>query len=162
MWASISKANQICDLAKGWTIGNGRTISLWTDRWLNSTTLRSCISGLLHRHEASLTLHELWDTQGHWCLDHLSFTIPPNLSAIIKATPKPLTHEREDSVLWHPTSNGLFSTHSAYSLTHDLYYPRTVSKGWGWIWKINTLPRISSFIWLACHDRLIGLQNVIL
>ena len=33
--------------------------------------------------------------------------------------------------------------------------PKEYTGNWGWIWKINTLPRISAFLWLVCHERIL-------
>lgn len=30
----------------------------------------------------------------------------------------------------------------------------SLAPSWKWLWKIPTIPKILSFLWLACHERL--------
>ncbi|KAF3959485.1 hypothetical protein CMV_015706 [Castanea mollissima] len=152
-WADILKADHICTLGTGWRLGNGSSANFWVDNWSGRGPLRSMIHGLLNRNEELLKVCELWDHSGNWCLDRISFHLPTIIKDIICATPKPHTHLHDDSTDWFPSPNGEFSTKSAYHLACDLTSEAPNSK-WKWIWKTPTLLRISTFIWLFCHNSL--------
>uniref|UniRef100_A0A2N9IHI9 Reverse transcriptase domain-containing protein n=1 Tax=Fagus sylvatica TaxID=28930 RepID=A0A2N9IHI9_FAGSY len=153
-WKSLKQANHICDKGMGHLIQNGRTIKFWTDNWLDSGPLRNLISGPLLHHEESLHLNEVWDSSGSWCLDTLSMLLPPSIINTILAVPRPITSPLEDGICWKPSSNGLFSSASAYKIALNLDQTLSPPGCWRWIWKLNTLPRIIFFIWQLCHEKL--------
>jgi ribonuclease HI len=73
---------------------------------------------------------------------------------VIKAIPRSRNVLLEDKPFWRLSSDGQFNSKSAYKVASNLDKPYTPLGNWKWIWKINTLPRIVYFIWLACHDKL--------
>uniref|UniRef100_A0A2N9G7T7 RNase H type-1 domain-containing protein n=1 Tax=Fagus sylvatica TaxID=28930 RepID=A0A2N9G7T7_FAGSY len=97
---------------------------------------------------------ELWDVDGGWNFDKLSFVIPTFLKSSILAAPRPLVTHQEDGVLWQPSKNGVFDSGLTYSIALDLEIPKAPSLDWKWLWKIQIIPRVSSFLWLACLDKL--------
>ncbi|KAG5620665.1 hypothetical protein H5410_005883 [Solanum commersonii] len=47
IWKNIGKGWEICKAGLKWSIGNGSTISIWTDIWFpNNTTIRKISSSL--------------------------------------------------------------------------------------------------------------------
>lgn len=56
----------------------------------------------------------------------------------------------EDCLIWAATSNGEFNLNNAYLLACELKDSSNSFNG-KWIWKLNVLPRIQSFIWLCFH-----------
>ena len=79
---------------------------------------------------------------------------PTSLKSSILAAPRPLVTHQEDGVLWQPSKNGVFDSGSTYSIALDLEIPKAPSLDWKWLWKIQIIPRVSSFLWLACLDKL--------
>lgn len=61
--------------------------------------------------------------------------------------------------IWRQTKDGEFSTASAYMLASK-DNGEANSLTWGWVWKLDTLPRIQSFLWL-CHHRNIPVREVL-
>ena len=154
IFRSLCMANMVCDKGKGWLIKNGHSINFWHDNWLGLGTLREKISRPLNLHEESLKLCDLWDANNNWCLENISCSLPSSLLQIIQAIPRPLIPNQEDYIFWHPSRNGQFTSTWAYKIALDLGDSKSYTGNWDWIWKLNTLPRISSFLWLACHERL--------
>jgi hypothetical protein len=138
----------------GHLIQNGRTIKFWTDNLQNLGPVRNLISGPLLQHEESLLLNECWDHNGSWCFDKLSMTLPPSITNIIMAVPRPFFSPLDDGLCWQPSSNGLFNSSSAYKIALNLDQPPPPTSCWRWIWKLNTLPCIAFFVWQLCHERL--------
>ena len=152
-WTGLLKADHICTLGTGWRLGNGSLGNFWVDNWSGKGLLRSMIHGPLNRNEELLKVSELWDISGNWCLDRISFHLPTLIKDLIHATPKPHTPLHDDATYWFPSPNGEFSTKSAYHLACGLNSAAPNGK-WKWIWKLPTLPRISTFIWLSYHNSL--------
>ena len=150
----LCMAARICDRGKGWLIQNGLSIKVWHDNWFGPETLRDRISGPLSSQDATLRVCDLWDSSNNWDLGKISFQLPPSLIQIIKAIPKPRNALSEDKPYWQFSSDGQFNSKSAYKIASNLEKPYSSSGSWKWIWKLNTLPRIAYFVWLACHNKL--------
>ena len=50
-------------------------------------------------------------------------------------------------------SRGTFDLRSAYSIAMGAEIDMVVSD-FGWIWSLNTLPRIKTFLWMCAHGRI--------
>jgi ribonuclease HI len=154
VWKSLKTTKEICGKGTGWLVRNGKTIDFWHDNWLQPGTLRSLIHGPLSAHEKNLKVCDLWDEQGNWNLTSLSFNLPMDISKTILASPKPLSPSEEDCRFWKPSNNGQFNSSSAYRIACNIDSVGLASSDWKWLWKINSIPRVVFFLWLACHDRL--------
>ncbi|KAK9998840.1 hypothetical protein SO802_018443 [Lithocarpus litseifolius] len=67
----------------------------------------------------------------------------------IQATPFPCVARNEDKLAWNPSPKGPFDLRSAYLLASEPL-PDSTFQG-KWIWKLDTLPRIQTFIWKCMH-----------
>ena len=94
--------------------------------------LRGFIHGPLNRDGDTLRVKEVWDHQGKWSLHTFPFVLPQHVMDTIHGTPKPLS---------------AYTISSNSAVTH-------ATLSWKWLWKIPTLPRIITFLWLTCFDRL--------
>lgn len=74
-------------------------------------------------------------------------------------SPIPLFGESKDFISWKYTLNGEFSTASAYKLAkpNECQIPEFLG---GWIWKLDTAPKIRHFLWL-CHHRSVLVRETI-
>lgn len=82
---------------------------------------------------------------GNWNLTTLSFNLPKHVRSIIQTV----------SLLpsGNSSPNGSFDVRSAYLLpSSSTSTPSPHS--WKWLWRTPTIPRVRTFLWLACHDRL--------
>ena len=144
----------VCDRGKGWLIHNGLSIKVWQDNWLGSRMLRDKILGPLNNQDTTLRVCDLWDSSNNWDFGKISFQLPPSLIHVIKAIPRPRNALLEDKPYWRLSLDGQFNLKTAYKVASNLEKPYSASGNWKWIWKLNTLPRIAYFVWLACHGRL--------
>ncbi|XP_028070017.1 uncharacterized protein LOC114272492 [Camellia sinensis] len=62
------------------------------------------------------------------------------------------TNDGEDTPRWIKSSDGEFSTASAYDLIVD---QQNHMGDWGWIWKLKVPLKLKSFLWLVLHDKLL-------
>ena len=99
-----------------WVVGRDSHLSLWNDKWLDKGTLRSLISSPLNRGEESTCLNEVTNFSG-WQWQKLSFVLPANLLAAIKATPISYSALYEDRLSWISSPSGDFELKEAYRLT---------------------------------------------
>ena len=150
----LCMATGVCDKGKGWLIHNGLSIRVWHDNWLGSGMLRDKILGPLSSQDMTLHVCDLWDSSNNWDFGKISFQLPPSLIHAIKAIPRPRNVLLEDKPYWRLSSDGQFNPKIACKVASNLDKPYTALGNWKWIWKLNTLPQIAYFVWLACHGKL--------
>ena len=120
--------------------------------------MREFIEGPLQYNEDKLTIEEMFK-DGCWNWEKLSFVVPSTIKEKINAIPIPLFGESKDFISWKYTLNGEFSTASAYKLAKpdECQIPEFLG---GWIWKLDTAPKIRHFLWL-CHHRSVPVRETI-
>ena len=86
----------------------------------------------------------------------LQIEIPENIRTEVQATPISCVARNKDRIAWKPSPKGSFDLRSAYLLASEpLPAPAFHGK---WIWKLDTLPRIQTFIWKCMHQS-IGVRD---
>lgn len=107
------------------------------------------IQGLLTQEAAHLEVKDAI-INSRWDWDWIPFVLPADIRDLIQAIPMSITSKGSDRLAWMGSAKGGFDVKSAYSLSVDstIMPPFSV----GWIWKINTLPRIKTFLWRCVHD----------
>ena len=85
-----------------------------------------------------------------WDWDRIPFELPSQVKSIIQATPIPVTSRGQDKLAWSGNPKGIFDLKSAYSIV--MKEDSTPPLNYGWIWKLQTLPRIKTFLWLFTHN----------
>ncbi|KAG8378950.1 hypothetical protein BUALT_Bualt07G0037800 [Buddleja alternifolia] len=64
-------------------------------------------------------MSDLIDSEGKWDLSRVKTSIPPEIRACILCTPPPFCRNHADSQIWEGSSNGLFSSKSAYKVLNS-------------------------------------------
>ncbi|GLU11404.1 hypothetical protein SLE2022_281540 [Rubroshorea leprosula] len=151
MLNNIRKGSELFQKGIKWVPYNGRSISFWNDCWVMDAPLSNLLSGPISSQDRQLTVADAF-VNGRFQPNKISYPIQEDLVRIISATPTAITSSSTDSFCWKGSSDGSFSSTSAYNLAKGLHHS---PKGdWKWIWKIQTLPKIQQFIWLLSHERL--------
>nr|POE44776.1 hypothetical protein CFP56_77279 [Quercus suber] len=120
------------------------------DSWIHGQALRELVEGPLTREDMQLTIAE-FRSNFEWKWEALSFVLPPCIKEKIRAIPIREFGSGEDNLMWKFTKDGDFSTNSAYqSILKDVGV-ENIFKG-AWIWKLDTIPKIMSFLWLCMHN----------
>ncbi|KAL0016453.1 hypothetical protein SO802_003522 [Lithocarpus litseifolius] len=91
-----------------------------------------------------------------WNWARIPFELPLCCKKEIQATPFALTGTSQDRLIWMGSRDGEFDLRGAYRHATELGPPRQFHGKW--IWTINTLQRIQSFLWKCCHDS-IGVKD---
>ena len=153
-WKSLCSSTPLCDKEKGWLIRDGQSINFWYDIQMGNKYMRESLIGPLARNEGTTTISDVQDSSGLWNLLNLSFNLTHALWNTIQGVPRPLTPSASYSQFQRFSPNGLFNYNSSYHLALNIETPFTSSFCWKWLWKINTITRVISLLWLACHYRL--------
>lgn len=82
----------------------------------------------------------------NWNLNLCSFDFPNSILMLLKAVPFPINFIGEDKIVCASSPLGNFATKIAYKIAHGGSNSLTKFPG-KWIWKLDTLPKIQSFIW---------------
>ena len=85
-WAGLKKWEDIFSKGFKWLAGKDSLLSLWFDKWLNTGTLRSLISGPLNKGEENLMVKDI-SSFFVWNWEGLSFEFPSYIKLEMKATP---------------------------------------------------------------------------
>ena len=146
-------AKEIC-----WNADRSLKLNFWMDPWIKGDTMRELIEGPLQYNEDKLTIEEMFK-DGCWNWEKLYFVRPSTIKEKINAIPIPLFGESKDFISWKCTSNGEFSMASAYKLAKPDENQNLKFLG-GWIWELDTAPKIQHFLWL-CNHRSVPVRETI-
>ena len=148
-WSQLIKL--IYDFKKGtfWCVGNGLSIYVWKDNWIpNLDPNHVSLPGI--DKDDNLKLGDLILNQ-KWNITELrKYFSNQGIEEIIKI--KLPTNNIPDKLVWHNNRNGQFTTASAYDLIANNQKPNI--DYFSWIWKLNTYPKIKSFLWKIAQDGL--------
>ena len=138
--------------AKGicWGIGNGSRKSVWIDNWIKGQSLRELIEGPLSRNDMKLAIADIRDNH-EWNWENLSFVLPSTIKDKIRVVPCQEFVDENDVILWKHTKDGEFTVNSAYLQIIGDAGDGNTFRG-NWVWKMDTYPKIVSFLWLCLHN----------
>ena len=85
-----------------------------------------------------------------WVWSKIPFGLPLDLKSLIQAIPTPFTSRGRERISWKGNSRGIFGLRSAYSIAMGTETDLVMRDFW-WIWKLNALPRIKTFLWMCAH-----------
>ena len=69
---------------------------------------------------------------------------------IIQAIPISIEDGGRDRIAWRGNARGMFDLKSAYSFAREVDDVGTIDAIW--IWKLETLPKITTFLWRCIHS----------
>ena len=98
---------------------------------------------------ANLRVKDVVSAAG-WNWSTTSFEFPEFVKQERQAMPFVLTSRGEDKLTWKESEHGIFNLGSAYKIATS--QGNTDYFRGKWIWKVRTLPRIQSFVWLCCQE----------
>ncbi|PNY15563.1 ribonuclease H [Trifolium pratense] len=134
-----------------WSIGNGRTINFWSDRWLPSgIVLNNIVMQPIDPQIASKTVAYFSDNNGGWQLQEAVNMIPAYVIDQIQGCTAAADNLGEDRPSWPYSSNGVFAVKTAYDF---LLSTRTSDRVvWKNIWKWEGPQKIKSFLYMAANE----------
>ncbi|CAA0833292.1 Unknown protein [Striga hermonthica] len=138
-----------------WSIRNGTRARFWKDRWLPGSNILSYIAICpIPGEQLDWTIDKLVNGARGWRWDLFQELLPATTCLRISAVSPPSSGLGDDLMYWGWSSDGHFSTRSAYAaLTGE----NTSSDRHLWkdIWSWTGPQRIRQFLWLTIKNRLL-------
>ncbi|KAK9998309.1 hypothetical protein SO802_017912 [Lithocarpus litseifolius] len=115
--------------------------------------LRALIQGPLLEEEESFQVKEVFGLRG-WDWFRISVQVPNDIHMEINAMPYSLgVSIEEDRLIWNGNKHGDFELKSVYSIAARCSEEEEEFMGL-WVWKVDTLSRIKSFMWQCLHNNI--------
>lgn len=140
----MKKGKEVFNAGSMWMVRRDNELSFWYGNWTKKGPLRHLIQGPLNREESMWEVKDLMTDTG-WHLNQISFVLPSEVKLMIHATPIPLIGRRRDILAWWSNPRGVFDLRSVYGIANGSAQDCSFSAKW--IWKVNTLPQIKTFLW---------------
>ena len=93
---------------------------------------------------------------GGWDWNRIPFELTPEIKSTIQAILISLADGGRDRIGWRGNARGCFDLKSAYSFAREVDDVEIIDAGW--IWKLETLPKIKTFLWRCVHNS-IGVKD---
>ena len=87
-----------------------------------------------------------------WDWGKIPFELPIEVRRLIQATPVTLLSRGVNKLAWSGSPKGTFDLKSAYRIAMGDEGIDPFPFPTRWIWKVNTLPRIRTFLWKCAHN----------
>ena len=143
IWKAVKKGRGIFNEGSMWTIGRDSNLRFWWDNWTGKRPPYCMIQGpLTHEADQWKVCELLLDFSWDW--GWIPFKLPLKIKSLIQAIPIPIMSRGQDRLAWSGNPRGTFNLKSAYSLATSEVAPHAFSSSW--IWKLDTLPKIKTFL----------------
>jgi ribonuclease HI len=159
VWRSIWGAKKLIQDGMIWRVGDGNSIKIWGDKWIDSTYSRMIQSPVRVLGE-NAKVRDLIDDSTKWWNFQLIREVfqEDEANRICGMTLSPLG--QKDKIVWAGTKKGIFTVRSAYHMAKE---SSMVDKGacsnegikermWKVLWKLNCPRVIHLFLWKACNN----------
>ena len=164
-WRSILKGREVLKEGMRWRVGNGSSISIWTDPWLPSTFLPFISSPMVLGWEEATVTSLLDDSSLGWKQDTLNLLFSQRDKELINSI---LLCGKlvEDVLMWPFTPTESYTVKLGYRF---LYNSRTLDNGeyqpddnrlWRKVWGMQVQPKVRNFLWRATKNSIPTKQNL--
>ena len=154
-WRSMKKREAIFKKGITWVSGYESSLSFQHDSRSKVGILRSIIQGPLITESNMLKIRDVASLDG-WNWNLLQMEVPEDVRRKIQATPFLCVARIKDKLAWNPSPTGSFDLKSAYLLASEPLLDLAFQGKW--IWKLDTLSRIQTFVWKCMHNS-IGVRD---
>ncbi|KAL5832773.1 hypothetical protein ACOSQ3_016447 [Xanthoceras sorbifolium] len=138
---------------KNGRLGDGKSINFWTERWLpdlGSLEAHACIQ--LNEDKLKEKVCCYFD-KGNWDIHKLRAVVPEALVQRIICVYANGNVNKHDKLIWGLSNGGNFTVKSAYDLQCGV--AEVTKWDWNFIWRLKLPPKITHFLWLLLHGRLL-------
>lgn len=152
-WRSIIKTLPLFRKGLGWRLGNGQQIDFWRDTWLTNRPLVTLLPSVNVNTTDSLLVSDFISAGGAWDMDQLARVVPASFCNRIRTL---LITDQPDHYTWLCSSDGRFSTASAYRLFNgindNISMVQSASnpsyrQAWKEVWRVPCHERVRFFLW---------------
>ena len=149
VWTAIKRGRETFKKGSLMMISRDSNVSFWRGNWLNKRLLWNLIQGPLSQGASQLEVKDVLTDTG-WDWSKIPFELPLDVKSLIQAIPTTFTSRGRERISWMGNPKGTFDLRSAYSIAIGVEIDMVVSD-FRWIWKLNTLPCIKTFLWMCAH-----------
>ncbi|KAL0741155.1 hypothetical protein Bca4012_082668 [Brassica carinata] len=154
-WRGILAGREVLKKGLGWLVGDGSSISVWSDPWL-STDSPLTPFGPPTEYNASLQVKHLIAATGEWDVEAIRLHLPQyeeHIRRIILPS-----FSLPDKLVWIFSRSGTYTTKSGYATikVNSIAEPANpINFNWkACIWQVNTTPKIKHFLWKSMNGAL--------
>ncbi|XP_056688793.1 uncharacterized protein [Spinacia oleracea] len=139
-------------------VGNGNQTLFWDHKWATDKPLSDLVTKPLSPDLAGATVAEMWESGFGWRWEIFSPYLQQDTLKLIQSYELKDDPDIGDLVYWQGESKGKFSIKSALRIMR--HTTDTIDDVcWETIWSAPVQQRIRAFLWLSCHDRILGNLN---
>ncbi|CAL5397659.1 unnamed protein product [Camellia sinensis] len=150
IWRGIMKSRSLLKKGVKWTIGNGAKVRIWYDWWYGDRPWVEAVPN--HSLTNSNTVDTLLDLEGQWDMHAINTLVPPELVHEILKIHLPRWVNLTDTPSWQGSTDGGFSSATAYDLL-QAHSPNVTH--WKWVWKLKIPQKFKGFLWLVLPGKLL-------
>lgn len=146
-WRGIMAGREVLRKGLGWIVGDGKSIKVWEDAWLSTSSPISIADPPLLTQENLKVSDFLHPEDNSWDVNMIR-THLPLLEPTIRSL-RPSCRKTEDVLAWLPNSSGIYSSKSGYNLIKK-NRTDTQASTFNWskfVWQTKTSPKIKNFLW---------------
>ena len=166
-WRSIHSSMDLLREGLVWRVGNGKTIRIWKDRWLNIPATYRVQSPPKILDENATVSHLIDADTQWWNVPLLERIFSKEERVSIQSLPISATNQA-DLQIWRGIKNGVFWVRSTYHILKASELEqgaggsscRHKSSIWKSIWQLQIPNAEKHFLWLACHEILPTRDNI--
>ncbi|KAL0439908.1 UNVERIFIED_CONTAM: hypothetical protein Slati_2473800 [Sesamum latifolium] len=165
-WRSIIAARDLLRSGCRWRIGSGHSVDVWKDPWIPRAPSLRLLTPNVHNLQNLQVSDLIVDSTREWNVELLNSLFWVEDCEVIQQIPLSFSPE-PDLLIWHFSSNGLFSVKSAYHLAFLAAYPASSSASrhcscnmWKAIWKAKVPNKINFDVSVLDNGAAMGLGVV--
>lgn len=166
-WKSITQAIRIVDTGLVWHVEDGKSIKIRGDKWLpspHSSYIASPTSTYSSDSKVSALINEVSHT---WNSNLILREFLAHEARIITSIPLSI-HNSPNMQVWFPSSQGVYTTRSAYRLLSSLKRlslfncsnPGRRRHMWNEIWSLQVPHKIKHLMWKVANEAIPTLYNL--
>lgn len=158
VWVGITdNARFLCEGMRT-SIGNGMNTLFWDHNWATNKPLSSLASQEIPAELLGATVGEMWEMGQGWKWDVFAPYLESNVLKQIQSYELKEDTEVQDLIYWQGNSKGKFSIKSTFRIMRN-DSDAVDDNCWDAVWSAPVQQRVRAFMWLVCHDRLLGNLN---
>jgi len=168
IWNSAIQHRDIIQKHSFWEVKDGNTTRFWEDSWQQLPNLRNTIPEIADQHinphdkvsqfwnSNNVQEHRMWK-EAKQIIPHSPEQAQISLSFELQKR-KILTSAGTDTLRWGYEERGTFTTKEAYKI---IIKEKVIKDNiWEKIWNPSIWPKVSTFLWLLSHNRILTWDNL--
>jgi ribonuclease HI/exonuclease III len=158
-WRSLLAGRELLLAGLLWRIGDGKSVSIWSDKWIPRPTMFSVFSPCTVLPESAMVADLISGEPPEWNKGLIRSIFLDDEADLICDLPLSRYHQ-PDRLIWQATSSGEFTVRSAYHFEverldqkkGECSNSRQFMNLWKILWGLQVPNSTKVFLWRACND----------